>query len=316
MAAILRKLFGLKKKKKSLPRKDSVTGRNKTFNVPYLSRLEGNALQPGQSLIVRGTIIGREEFLINFTSGPRVELDEETEELDNRLLSVRVDVAAKRVYLNACIDGEWGREGVVKHKWVAGDDFDIRVRCHRECYDVFIDYTLVATFAHYRPLSTVSHLYINGDIQLASVSWEGKYYALAYSAEIPENLYPGRRLHVSGTFKVDDELKAKPTSFFIDLLSGPDTALHFEPLLARKKVVRRSCINGEWSADQISSEAGFPFKKTASNLFDVVIACNENNFTFYVNDVLLGVFNHVVSPRSIDKIVVSGDLVLHGVHLK
>ncbi|GMT00895.1 hypothetical protein PENTCL1PPCAC_23069 [Pristionchus entomophagus] len=316
MAAILRKIFGLKKKKKNLPRKDSVTGRNKSFNVPYLSRLEGNALQPGQSLIVRGTIIGREEFIINFTSGARVELDDEVEALDNRLLSIRVDVAAKRVYLNACIDGEWGREGAVKHKWTAGDDFDIRVRCHRECYDVFIDYSLVATFAHYRPLSSVSHLYINGDIELASVSWEGKYYNLPYSAEIPDNLYPGRRLHVSGTFKVDEERKIKPSSFYIDLLSGTNCALHFEPVLARKKVIRTSCMGGEWSEEQVSSEAGFPFKKTASNLFDVVVACNENQFAFYVNDVLLGAFDHVVTPRSIDKIVVHGDIVLHGVHLK
>lgn len=81
---------------------------------------------------------------------------------------------------------------------------------------------------------------------------------------------------------------------------------------------------------QVSSEGGFPFKKTGSNLFDVVVACNENQFAvcsldlegkkrwlqFYVNDVLLASFDHVVAPRTIDKIVVHGDIVLHGVHLK
>lgn len=80
--------------------------------------------------------LGRTEFVVNLTSGPRVEFDEATNTLDNRLLCVKVDITAKKVHLNACIDGEWGREGTVKHKWQQGDEFDIRIRCHEEEFEV------------------------------------------------------------------------------------------------------------------------------------------------------------------------------------
>lgn len=144
--------------------------------VPYLSKLEGNQLQPGQSLIIRGYIIGnlkiflflhlfykafifllilfvkfdlnfdfrlifyiflpfflkkkefvklqffiylkndfyernlgRSEFIVNLTSGAKVEKEDENDTLDNRLLVLRANITEKKVYLNACIDGHWGR---------------------------------------------------------------------------------------------------------------------------------------------------------------------------------------------------------------
>ncbi|VDO52792.1 unnamed protein product [Haemonchus placei] len=77
--------------------------------VPYLSRLEGNQLQPGQSLIVRGVITGTDSFVVNLTSGPIVEAEEGGEILDNRLLSIRCDISKNRICFNACVDGEWGK---------------------------------------------------------------------------------------------------------------------------------------------------------------------------------------------------------------
>ena len=50
----------------------------------------------------------------------RVILDEETRVLDDRLLCMRVELQKKRIRLNACINGEWGSEGFVKHKWKNG----------------------------------------------------------------------------------------------------------------------------------------------------------------------------------------------------
>lgn len=128
--------------------------------VPYLSKLEGNQLQPGQSLIVRGIIVGEKQIwmVINLKGFSfwwirdqfdkwsqvrlltkyinirkpikkaekkhhfRVELDEEVRVLDDRLLCMRVEIGQKRrkIHLNACINGEWGREALVKHKWKNG----------------------------------------------------------------------------------------------------------------------------------------------------------------------------------------------------
>lgn len=38
-----------------------------------------------------------------------MEKEDERDILDNRLLAIRANIALKRIYLNACIGGEWGR---------------------------------------------------------------------------------------------------------------------------------------------------------------------------------------------------------------
>lgn len=124
--------------------------------------------------------LGKQDFVINLTNGPKVEFDDEVNVLDDRLLCVRVDIDKKKVFMNACINGEWGREGTIKHKWQTGDEFDIRVRCHEDEFEVYVDHKLMARFAHYVPLNKITHIYINGDIELFSSSWEGMYYVSSY----------------------------------------------------------------------------------------------------------------------------------------
>lgn len=46
-----------------------------------------------------------------------MEFDEDTHTLDDRLLCLRVGLEnSRKIRINACINGEWGREGSVKHK--------------------------------------------------------------------------------------------------------------------------------------------------------------------------------------------------------
>jgi hypothetical protein len=42
--------------------------------------------------------------VISLTSGPRVEFDDDTHELDDRLLIIKVDIQKRRIFLNACIN--------------------------------------------------------------------------------------------------------------------------------------------------------------------------------------------------------------------
>ena len=53
--------------------------------------------------------LGDEDFIINLTAGPKVELDDENDTLDSRLLAMRVDVKKGKIFLNACINNEWGK---------------------------------------------------------------------------------------------------------------------------------------------------------------------------------------------------------------
>ncbi|VDM47254.1 unnamed protein product [Toxocara canis] len=307
MSSILRKLFGAHTKK--VTQKDSITGRNNSFPVPYLSKLEGNQLQPGQSLIVRGYIIGRNEFIINLTNGPKVEMEEENDTLDNRLLVIRAHITQKRVFLNACIDGEWGREGSVKHKWSPGDEFDIRVRAHDKYFEaIYIEHKLMAKFAYYVPISNITHIYINGDVELYTVSWEGKYYQIPYAADIPGNFYPGRKLYVSAL------TKKRAKQFTVDFHCGNDIAFRFNPRIIEKKIVRNTRCEDRWGTEEKEAEAPFPFKKKRT--FDLLVYCEENRFVFYVDDCLIGTYTHRMGPRGIDKLCIDGDIELQGVHLK
>uniref|UniRef100_A0A915CA43 Galectin n=1 Tax=Parascaris univalens TaxID=6257 RepID=A0A915CA43_PARUN len=306
MGSIFRKLFGAHTKK--VTQKDSITGRNNSFPVPYLSKLEGNLLQPGQSLIIRGYIIGRNEFIINLTGGPKVEMDAENDTLDNRYLVLRANITQKRVFLNACIDGEWGREGSLKHKWSPGDEFDIRIRAHDKHFEIYIEHKLVAKFAYYVPISNISHIYINGDVELYTVSWEGKYYQIPYAADIPGNFYPSRKLYVSAL------TKKRAKQFTVDFHSGNDIAFRFNPRIVEKKIVRNTRCEDRWGAEEKETEAPFPFKKKRT--FDLLVYCEENRFVFYVDDCLIGTYTHRMGPRGIDKLCIDGDIELQGVHLK
>ncbi|MCP9257974.1 Galectin [Dirofilaria immitis] len=278
MSSILRKLF--KSETKKITQKNSITGRNNSFPVPYLSKLEGNQLQPGQSLIVRGYIIGIK--------------DDENDSLDNRLLAIRANIALKRIYFNACIDGEWGSEGSVKHKWSPGDEFDIRIRCHEKYFEIFADHKLLAKFAYYVPISNISHIYMNGDAELYTVSWEGKYYVTnSYTADIPGNFYPGRKLYVSGF------AKNEPNNLWLIFIL---------------KLIRNTRSEERWGTEEKELEIQFPFKKKRA--FDLLFYCDENRFLCHVDDCLVCSYTHRMSPRDIDKLSIDGDIDLQGVHLK
>uniref|UniRef100_A0A0N5AZY2 Galectin n=1 Tax=Syphacia muris TaxID=451379 RepID=A0A0N5AZY2_9BILA len=276
--------------------------------VPYLSKLEGNHLQPGQSLIVRGFITESNEFIISLTGGPKVEKEDGDDYLDNRLLLIRVNIAKRRIYLNACINGEWGKEGSVKHKWKPGDEFDVRLRSMEKHFEIYVEHKLVANFAYYVPVANITHIYINGDVELYTVSWEGKFYQIPYAADIPGNFHPGRKLYISAI------LKRKGKQFIADFYSGSDIAFRIKPRIIDKKLSKNTRFQDQWGTENNSIETSFPFKHNRS--FDLMIYCEESRFLIYVNDCLTSVYDHRMNPRSIDKLGIDGDIELLGVHLK
>uniref|UniRef100_A0A0K0DI99 Galectin n=1 Tax=Angiostrongylus cantonensis TaxID=6313 RepID=A0A0K0DI99_ANGCA len=273
-------------------------------NVPYLSRLEGTHLEPGQSLIVRGVITevrdqsitsgsslslfvpalknpgfrilshvvltGTDSFVLNLTSGPVVESNGSVKALDDRLLSIRCDIAKGKVCFNACVNGEWGKEGDIKHRFKLHGEFDIRVRCFEDQFHIYVEHRLVAKFAHYVPMSRVSHVYVNGDVLLYCVSWEGKFYQMPYVADIPGNFYVGRRLFVSGLV-----LKAAK-QFQIDLHAGADIACRVIVALPSKKVLRTTRLNDHWEPQLRIGASEFLFKRKQT--FDLLLYCGEDRF--------------------------------------
>ncbi|CAJ0962815.1 unnamed protein product, partial [Mesorhabditis belari] len=313
MIELLRKIFGGKGQKEET-RKNSITGRNQTFPVPYLSRLDGLQLLPGQSLIIRGIVCaselnpGHEQVLINLTGGPKVEKEGEDDELDDRLLSLRADLRKRRIHINACVQGQWGKEGIVKKGWKTGEEFHIRVRCHDQEFGIYLDHKLVAKFAHYVPISHITHLYINGDVALYGVSWEGKYYQVPYTADIPGNFYPQRKLFFSGF------LKKKAKQITVDLFADKDIALRIQSRIGERKVIRNTRTDSNWGQDEADILCSFPLKRGKE--FDMIIFCGDTEFQIYVNDVFVCNYAHRLPSPSINRVNIEGDLEVHGVHLK
>ncbi|PIC32871.1 hypothetical protein B9Z55_013052 [Caenorhabditis nigoni] len=311
MASIFRRLLSIRKPKKVLTRKDSITGRNHTFEVPYLSRLDGNQLQPGQSLIARGYITGGEGFIVNLTSGPNVELDDdESGQLDDRLLALRVDLSKGKVFLNACINGQWGKEAFVKQSYKEGDEFDIRVRCFEQHFEIYVEHKLIANFKHYVPMSNISHIYVTGDVRLYAVSWEGKLYNMPYTADIPGNFYVGRKLFVSA---IADK---KPKDLNIDFFAGEDVPFKMNASFVQKKIQRSSEISGTKSSPETSFEGKNKFPLKGKRSFDILIYAADDKFLVFINDVLYCTFDHRMPAAKIERLQITGDIQLIGVHIK
>jgi hypothetical protein len=290
------KLFG-GKKKKAVPMR---SGRADTWPVPYLSRLDGNRLQPGQSVVVRGFVTGENRFEINLSCGPKVDGDDDIP----LHLSARMD--EKKLVMNSRKGGEWGKEERVKIPFKVGQEFDLRIRAHDDKYEIFANHKEIHQYDHRQPLSSVSHIYVTGSVELFTCSWEGKYYSVPYEAGIPGNFYSGRKLYVSG----EPEKGAK--EFAVNLHAGNDIAFQFNVRFNEKAVVRNSKRGNEWGNEE--REGKFPFDKKAT--FDLVIQCEDHTFKCIVDGNEFCNFAHRMSPKDIEKLGIEGDVELQGVHLK
>lgn len=79
-------------------------------------------------------------------------------------------------------------------------------------------------------------------------------------------------------------------------------------------MVCKNKSDGKWGPEKALTSETFPFKKKRN--FDLLIYCEESKFLVYVDDCLIGTFEHKVNPRLAEKIQINGDIVLQGVHLK
>ncbi|VDP10160.1 unnamed protein product, partial [Heligmosomoides polygyrus] len=253
-------------------------------------------------------VLGTDSFVVNLTSGPVVEAEEPGEVLDNRLLSIRCDISKNKICFNACVDGEWGKEGAIKQRYKVNDEFDIRMRCFEDQFHIYVEHRLVAKFAHYVPMNNISHVYVNGDVRLYGVSWEGKFYSVPYAADIPGNFYVGRRLFVSGL------VPKAAKQFMIDFHAGAELACRLRAVFPLKKVLRTSRLDDRWGPEEQVGDREFPFKRKQT--FDLLIHCGEKTFEMLVNDCLFAYFDHRIPSGQINKISIEGDISLLGVHLK
>ncbi|KJH47760.1 galactoside-binding lectin [Dictyocaulus viviparus] len=149
--------------------------------VPYRSLLQ-EKIEPGQTLIVKGSTIDESQrFTINLHcksadfSGNDVPLH----------ISVRFDEG--KIVMNTFSNGEWGKEERKSCPIKKGDSFDIRIRAHDDRFQVIVDQKEFKDYEYRLPLTSITHLSIDGDLYLNHVHWGGKYYVRDfYSSSYPK----------------------------------------------------------------------------------------------------------------------------------
>jgi len=290
-----------------------------TWPVPYLSRLEAgaNVISPGQSVLVRGYINTKKStFDISLGTGPRVDGNDR----DDILLFISTNVNNGTVTLNSLTNNQWQKEVKLKHTFKVGPTFEYRIRAHEDRYEIFADRHHLVDFPYRQSLSQLSHIYVTGEVELCYVTWEGKYYNVPYEATIQsrntpnsaDNFKLGQRLNVTGQWVANKQTKKPAQRFSINLYAGNDIAFHFQPRFSEKAVIRNSQVDNNWQKEE--KKGGFPFDRTRN--FDVTLICEEKGFKCIVDGVDFCTFNHRLTTRPIDRILIDGDIDLHAVHLK
>jgi hypothetical protein len=120
--------------------------------------------------------------------------------------------------------------------------------------------------------------------------------------------------------KISGLLKKRAKKFCLELHSGSNIALRMNAVfrfaskvlvfnwfienIANKSFLSQklSCnsrTGDVWGQEERIKPAEFPFKRKKT--FDLLIYCEEEQFIFYVDDCLVGKFNHRIGPSTIDR---------------
>jgi len=269
-----------------------------SFRVPYLSRLEGGGLQPGQTVVVKGVQTGPDFSLLLLTG--------QSHETADVAFSFQIHQKDKAAICNDRKAGKWGKEEKKKDPFKEGEPVDLRIRCHDNKFDIFCNLKELATFEYRQPLNAVNHLFIDGGVDLQDVTWGGKYYPVPYQAGIDGGFTTGKRLFVSGVSE------KKCEQFSINLLTDKnEIAFHFNPRFNKKTVIRNSNL-GSWGSEE--NEGKFPLEKELA--FDINFVNEAYAFQVFVNGTHFCAFAHRTDPNTIKGLRIEGDVILMGVHVK
>jgi hypothetical protein len=276
---------------------------DKRWPMPYGSRMD-RPMEAGQMVTVKGEVLDLGDsddapaLVINLAGDGR------GSDAANVPLHCSIRFAQKKIVLNTKTNGEWGEEKHIKNPFKSGSKVDLRIRAHGDHFEITVDGKDLAKYEHRVPLSTVNHVYVNGPMALHNVMFGGKYYSVPYESKFGSGDFgTGKRLFLSGT------PEKKGERFDINLVcDNGDIALHLNPRMHEKAVVRNSKKNGEWENEEREIDGSFPFKADIS--FDLVIVNESYSFQIFLNDAKLCSFAHRMDPNTIRGVQVNGDLEL------
>jgi len=280
-----------------------MSGRQQSWPVPFCRQLQ-EQFSPGQSMMISGFIPSKGRFDVNLATGPNA-LDATPRDDVPLHLSCRTEEG--KIVVNSCLHGTWGKEELrLKSPLSKQENFELRVRAHMDKFEIFANGKEVGEFPHKQALGNISHVCIWGEVELHSVRWEGRYYAMPFRTAL-NSFGVGKKVAVTGVTKDD----AKHITINMKEASG-DIAFHFDARFGEKKVVRGSQVNTVWQTEE--REGSFPFNK--GKIFDVIIECRQDGYHTFVDGKEFITFQHRIPPNQITQMTVEGELELQGVEIQ
>ncbi|XP_036264262.1 galectin-4 isoform X3 [Pipistrellus kuhlii] len=294
-------------------------GYQPTYNptLPYNKPIPGG-LSMGMSVYIQGVASEHmKRFFVNFVVGQGPGADIAFH------FNPRFDGWDKVVF-NTQQGGKWGSEEKKRSMpFRKGTPFELVFMILPEHYKVVVNGSPFYEFGHRIPVQMVTHLQVDGDLELQSINFIGGQPAPSQTMEGPPTFNPP----VPFTGRLQGGLTARKTiivkgyvpptgrSFAINFKVGSsgDLALHINPRLMEDTVVRNSYLNGSWGSEEKKISYN-PFAR--GQFFDLSIRCGIDRFKVYGNGQHLFDFSHRLSAfQRVDTLEIEGDVTLSYVQI-
>ncbi|XP_011265348.1 spidroin-2 isoform X2 [Camponotus floridanus] len=135
--------------------------------IPYVGQVEGG-LRAGTMLTIRGEVPPQAvRFAVNYQLGPTLN------PRDDIAIHVSPRFPEGFVTRNSIESMNWGMEENSGPLWIQpGQKFEMMILCDYHCYKIAINGRHFAEFAHRLPFIKVTHLVIDGDVEIHSITYE------------------------------------------------------------------------------------------------------------------------------------------------
>jgi hypothetical protein len=281
--------------------------RQHTWPVPFLQAFHHGELAHGKALGVKGFMtskfFGNSHFNINLTCGPNVKDHDDRDDV-----ALQIGCREKEGWvLNSFLRGRWGTEVKYPLNIEEEEEFYIRVEPTATAFSIYVNGSKLCDYEHRTKLQYINHLYIEGNVKLHRVGFEGKYYMVPFQYETKKEFGVGSTVYVTG--KPDKGAKV----FNVDLLQNADNIpLTISVRMKDKKIVRNTMTHGKWQDEELT---GPTFPITEEEDFDLIVDCRRDHFEIIINGEPYCQFQHRESPNRVTGLSIDGDLELQSVYL-
>lgn len=135
--------------------------------IPYVGKIEGG-LRAGTMVKIQGKVPPQAvRFAINYQLGPTLN------PRDDIAIHVSPRFPEGFVTRNHIESMSWGMEENAGPLWILpGQEFEVLILCDYHCYKIAINGRHFTEFAHRLPFIKVTHLVIDGDVEIHNISYE------------------------------------------------------------------------------------------------------------------------------------------------